>query len=252
MRKDYTEVRDGAAVAWVLKTERDAVARALLQGEGLRPLNTEGRAEAYAFSLGEGEGVLRRFRRGGFISNFLSEGYLLENRPRQEFDMHRRIYALGLPVPEPLGVAWLRRGPWYMGAIATRRLNGESLDGWLQGKHSAAERTRFLRGVGETIARFHDAGVYHADLNVRNILLSSGKTYLIDFDRARLWDALTETLRSRSMLRLKRSFEKRGLAEADYGLLCDGYGGAAAPKWLERAYAIKAIASDKLSGNAPR
>ena len=41
--------------------------------------------------------------------------------------------------------------------------------------------------VGRCIRKFHNAGVWHADLNARNILLDSGfRVYLIDFDRARL------------------------------------------------------------------
>lgn len=252
MRKDYTEVHDGAAVAWVLKGEREPIARALLQGEGLTPLNSEGRAEAYTFPLSEGEGVLRRFRRGGFIANFLSEGYLLDNRPRHEFDVHRQVYAEGLPVPEPLGVAWLRRGPWYMGAIATRRLPGESLQSFLESSPSAAVRGRALRSVGETLARFHDAGVYHADLQIRNILLTDEGVSLIDFDRARVWDSLSDTLRARNLLRLKRSFEKYRLPAQDFLALCRGYGGTRVPKWLEQAYAIKGLASDAVSRNATR
>ena len=40
--------------------------------------------------------------------------------------------------------------------------------------------------VGKCIRRFHDAGVWHADLNARNILLGADfQVYLIDFDQAR-------------------------------------------------------------------
>ena len=43
------------------------------------------------------------------------------------------------------------------------------------------------RRIGKCIRQFHDAGVWHADLNARNIMLDDqAKVFLIDFDRARL------------------------------------------------------------------
>jgi len=50
----------------------------------------------------------------------------------------------------------------------------------------AKNSTELWADVGKCIRRFHDAGLWHADLNARNILLNSERqAYLIDFDRAR-------------------------------------------------------------------
>jgi tRNA A-37 threonylcarbamoyl transferase component Bud32 len=59
----------------------------------------------------------------------------------------------------------------------------------------------------------HRHGVYHADLNLRNILLriedDRPVSYIIDYDRARLFlGALPEALARRNLARLKRSARK--------------------------------------------
>ena len=41
--------------------------------------------------------------------------------------------------------------------------------------------------IGNCIARFHSRGVFHADLNAHNILLSeSDEVFLLDFDKGKL------------------------------------------------------------------
>ena len=41
--------------------------------------------------------------------------------------------------------------------------------------------------IGRCLRRFHDAGVQHADLNARNIMLGEqGEVWVLDFDRGRL------------------------------------------------------------------
>jgi 3-deoxy-D-manno-octulosonic acid kinase len=67
---------------------------------------------------------------------------------------------------------------------------------------------RQLETIGACLCRFHEEGVYHADLNARNILLSdSGRVYLIDFDRGALRSP-SNSWRRANLERLKRSLEK--------------------------------------------
>jgi 3-deoxy-D-manno-octulosonic acid kinase len=68
--------------------------------------------------------------------------------------------------------------------------------------------------VGGAIRRFHDAGVWHADLNVRNILICAGsQVFLIDFDRARYRPG-TRVNGEGNLHRLKRSLRKHWPANA--------------------------------------
>jgi 3-deoxy-D-manno-octulosonic acid kinase len=66
--------------------------------------------------------------------------------------------------------------------------------------------------VGACIRKFHDAGVVHADLNARNILLSETgaanvKVHLIDFDRARIGKP-SKRVSKNNLDRLHRSLVK--------------------------------------------
>ena len=68
--------------------------------------------------------------------------------------------------------------------------------------------------TGRLIARFHRAGLDHADLNAHNILFDvTGQGWMIDFDRCRL--RIPDTAwRERNLARLKRSLLKlRGARE---------------------------------------
>ena len=90
----------------------------------------------------------------------------------------------------------------------------------LEGVHTLAERSQGAaqdapwEETGRLIARFHRAGLDHADLNANNILFDvAGQGWLIDFDRGRL--RIPETpWRERNLERLKRSQTKlRGARE---------------------------------------
>ena len=63
--------------------------------------------------------------------------------------------------------------------------------------------------VGALVARFHRAGVWHADLNAHNVLVTSGALYLIDFDRGRLRKPAPRWCRA-NLRRLRRSLLKLG------------------------------------------
>ena len=65
------------------------------------------------------------------------------------------------------------------------------------------------------MARFHRAGVWHADLNAHNILVAESQLYLIDFDRGERRPP-DETWRIANLQRLRRSLVKLGaMAESE-------------------------------------
>src|SRR5690606_9992976 len=63
------------------------------------------------------------------------------------------------------------------------------------------------QAAGRTLRRFHDAGVHHPDLNLRNILRDAGGgIHILDFDKGRLGAGAR---RQRGELpRLRRSVDK--------------------------------------------
>jgi 3-deoxy-D-manno-octulosonic acid kinase len=65
----------------------------------------------------------------------------------------------------------------------------------------------FWTALGEGLFRFHDAGVFHADLNVSNVQLDGRDSlWLLDFDRGRLLPP--GPWRQRNLARFHRSLRK--------------------------------------------
>jgi len=70
-----------------------------------------------------------------------------------------------------------------------------------------------IKKAGALVRSMHDAGIFHGDLNLKNIVLQTNKPrqitcYLIDFDKSFVRAHLREHLRIRNLLRLNRSTEK--------------------------------------------
>ena len=158
------------------------------------------------------------------------------------------MFNAGFPVPDPLGVVWNRRGLLYTGAIATQFVDTTNLAEFLKGP---TERdASLLEHVGKLVRRMHDLCVYHADLHAGNILVASDPAsrhpvYFVDFDDARI-AAVPQLGRARNLLRLRRSFLKRGLRMTDFEHILRGYGPVAIPSWLESVYEIKGAVSDAI------
>ena len=189
-----------------------------------------GRGTTWFVRAGEGQFVLRHYRRGGLIAKFSKDLYWFtaesETRSFAEWYLTYHLHKAGLPVPAPVAARYLRVGRFYRADLITQRIeNSESLaQKLLQGPLSL---TQWI-AVGRCLRRFHDAGVCHADLNAHNILLTPEQVYLIDFDRGALrkrgWWADT------TLVRLYRSLEKvtllaapESFSDEDWHSLLAGY-----------------------------
>lgn len=190
-----------------------------------------GRGEAVFLQDGGREYVLRHYRRGGLPGRFIRDHYLWTGLQRtrawREWYLTAELFRLGLPVPRPVAARVERRGLWYRADLITQRIpDARSLAQALAGHPLEAAQ---WQAIGSCLRRFHDAGLYHADLNAHNILLSDGQVFLIDFDRGRL--RADGPWRRRNLDRLLRSLRKLyteaidfAFHEADWKALLEGYG----------------------------
>ena len=242
----YTQIERDGKVALVYKESTDALADALLEGKGCTPLDAGGRGNILRFSYPGGEGIIRPYRRGGLIRHIMRDTYLLTNRPLREFQIHLKLLGKGLSLPPLLGVYWERSGLFVRGALATGALDAITLLDCLKDTRDNTEQV--LHACGAMIRKMHELHVWHADLQIRNILIGDDKPYLIDFDNARILQNISPLLRGRNLLRLKRSFEKNGVDIQNFETLCAGYGTDALPEWLGKLYQAKGKVSDIASG----
>ena len=186
------------------------------------PVSQGGRNAAWFVSVEGVNAVLRQYRRGGWAAKLSKHDYLwigLQNtRAYQELGLLHQLYVQGLRVPRPLAMAVWHRGLFYQAAMLTERIPGAR-------PISDAASPKVWGRAGQVIAQMHRLGVYHADLNVFNILVDQhDEVWLIDFDRC--WQGRpSEAARLSNLARLKRSVLKvnRVLIDDCYHALVIGY-----------------------------
>lgn len=227
---------------YVLAAESEPVSAALFEDIGCTVDAAAGRGQVSRFPLTNGEGVLRHYRRGGLVARVANDAFL-GNRMLAEFRIHLALFQQGFSVPEPLGVAWARSGALYRGAIATRSLEAVTLLDYLNG---GALEPSILALCGQRIREMHNLGVWHADLQVKNIMTDGEAVWLLDFDQARMGKPLSDQARTRNLLRLRRSLEKHGRSLDNFDSILEGYGKLGLPRWLSGLYRIRGVVSDTL------
>jgi len=185
----------------------------------MRPLEG-GRGGVAFLDTPVGACVLRHYHRGGWMAPLMGDRYVWNGRARSrgfaEFELLAALGRRGLPVPRPVAARFQRRGPYYRADLITRAIG------------SASTLTQAVRGgrldaalaerVGALVARFHAAGVDHADLNAHNILLAREQLWLIDFDRGEI-RATGTAWKLANLARLKRSLLKVGACDHDEAVL---------------------------------
>ena len=151
-----------------------------------------GRGSAWFLESPMGKVLLRQYLRGGWAAKLSYRHYFFSgisrSRPFREFKLLADLYASGLPVPAPVAAIVRHRFPVYSGAILMDTISSTRTfaDVLLTDDMTVPLNEGLWRRVGQCIRRFHEAGVWHADLNARNILLDTANTvYLVDFDRAK-------------------------------------------------------------------
>ena len=164
-----------------------------------------GRAAAWFIQLLPFEAVLRHFKRGGLMRHLVRDRYiwtgLAHTRSFAEFDLLRQMWLAGLPVPRPLGAAVWRQGLTYRAAVLTQRIsNAQPL--------ALRQEPSVWHEAGRVIAQMHQFGVWHADLNVFNLLVDANdQVWIIDLDRGRR-AGLTDVQRAENLSRMLRSVRK--------------------------------------------
>jgi 3-deoxy-D-manno-octulosonic acid kinase len=224
--------QDGAAAAPMHEQLRQDAEGAILFDAGVSPqvdghwfdpaywrdraaLNTQagGRGGVAVIATPAGECVLRHYRRGGMVAKLMGDRYLWtganSTRGFAEFRLLQAMRRLELPAPQVVAARYQRLGLYYRADLITRRIaDTQTLADCLAGGRLDEE---LAQEVGALVARFHRAGVWHADLNAHNVLVAASALYLIDFDRGRM-RAPGQGWRLANLQRLRRSLFKLGAA----------------------------------------
>jgi 3-deoxy-D-manno-octulosonic acid kinase len=153
--------------------------------------------------------VLRHYMRGGLLGKLVRDTYVFSGedltRSFMEWRLLDKLAANNMNVPRPAAARFRRRGTFYTADLITVRIpDVVSLSQYIA---TAARDEAFWQALGASIWKFHEAGVYHADLNAYNVQVDKdGDIWLLDFDKGALkppgpWQQQT-------LSRLHRSLQK--------------------------------------------
>ena len=197
-----------------------------------------GREGLRFFHLDNGETALvRAYHHGGILRHLTGDFFFTwPPRPFRELAITEEVRRRGIPTLEIFG-AWVARawGPFYRGWLVTRELEGAH-DLWaaLQGGYYVGTAGRsLLQAVAQSLRKMHRQGVYHGDLNLKNILVRQEtgeiRSYIIDFDKARLFAGEVPPEKAqRNLSRLLRSVckldpDRQNLSQEDWDLFVHFY-----------------------------
>jgi tRNA A-37 threonylcarbamoyl transferase component Bud32 len=186
------------------------------KGNSAEPsLVLQGRGRLNTLGLPNGDTALvRPYRHGGILRHLTGDIFVTwPPRPFRELAVTEEIGRRGIPTVEVYG-ACVRRmcGPFYRGWLVTRQLQ-EGQDLWAAIQNDSVREAgigKVLEAVATSLRGLHREGVYHRDLNIKNILVrrerDGVKGYIIDFDKATLFlGEVPATLAQRNLDRLLRS-----------------------------------------------
>ena len=177
-----------------------------------------GRGSLTSISLADGTSALvRSYHRGGMVRYLTKDLFCTwPPRPFLELAVTEQARCRGISTLEVIGACVERSwGPFYRGWLVTRELMG-ARDLWSvlrEESYAGGGKKDLFQAVARSIRWMHGQGLYHQDLNLRNVLVrfESGalRVYIIDFDKARFSSRAVSNSKAESNLdRLYRSIRK--------------------------------------------
>lgn len=199
----------------------DAIAARLTEYAGAAASGAGNRAGAFRLTVGDApEMFARRAKRGGLIRFLLTDLYFgFDPRPLRELAMTIEARRRGIAVAEPMGAMIERSGLGaYRGFFLTRAIAGFTLWDFLQTDDDPIVRELVLDQVREAIDAMHERGLFHADLNLHNVMVENASDSfaikLLDLDKARLEKGALSTANRKAnyarLIRSARKLDRRG------------------------------------------
>jgi hypothetical protein len=175
-----------------------------------------GRAPVFAVNLsGCGRVVVRHNMRGGWMAKVSKDLFVLPTRGFRELVASLRLRSSGVSTPEVVAYVsyplnWVVR----RSDVATREIpDGHDLSVALAKVTDHAHRVMILDATVKLLRSLTQAGAYHQDLNLKNVLLTAGHgpdldAHVLDVDRVRFTSPGSPLVAKANLDRLVRSLRK--------------------------------------------
>jgi 3-deoxy-D-manno-octulosonic acid kinase len=176
----------------------------------------QGRLPVYAapLPLDGPKVVVRHAHHGGRLAPLLRDLFLPPTRAAAELATSLILAHAGVPTPPVVAYAVYRAGPLLRRAdVMSVELPGQDLGAALLATSNDAERASLVAPVAALLGALTQAGAWHPDLNVKNILLvpdDAGELHpaVLDVDRVQFVPPGDPNLREANFRRLARSAAK--------------------------------------------
>jgi hypothetical protein len=166
--------------------------------------------------------VAKQSLRGGLLRFINRDLFWRGNRPFKEMVVNTQILSKGIKTTEILAAGKLKvLGPLYRTFLFSKEIpESKNLSDLFNGLKQKSPQERFkekkevIKAVARSIFSMHNQGIYHSDLNLKNILICQNdvatepEVYIIDFDKARLKERLSSKEKIDNLFRFHRSLEK--------------------------------------------
>jgi hypothetical protein len=216
MRPDGKNVLAATPIA---STVRDIVQNETLYDYAARVNEAQalqGRAAVYVVPFGPAgiQVAVRHVMRGGLIGRIIRDRFFPPTRALRELVTSIRLRMAGVPTPEVLAIAtYPGGGPFRTADVVTRYVpDSADLAAVFSDSRNDSQRRPILDAVVTLLSRLTDAGAQHADLNLKNILITPTDTgyaaSVLDVDRVHFHASGDPMVTHANRERLLRSLRK--------------------------------------------
>jgi len=177
----------------------------------------KGRTPHPSISFEEGKRmVLRQYSHGGLLRGITGNLYFIGARSFRELALTEEIRSCGISTIPTIGAVHYRIFlPFYQAFFLSLEVP-QAIDliqyfkelGVHPSRENLFRKRKTTRSVGLLIRQFHQAGFFHGDLQLKNVLVAGDQLLLIDFDRSYRKPTLSVREKIKNLLRLNRSVEK--------------------------------------------
>lgn len=241
----FEERRGARGVAWLRADLADALAAAGLGPDAtieLEEAELGGRVALRTVEVAGRAVLVREFTHGGLAGRVLdavprlglARTFRDARRPFVELALAQRLAAVGVAVPEVVCARATRRLCGWRLSLATLRIGAAGAASWQKESDAVTARdlgewlgqkrlgtvtpraaNRLARAAGRLVARLHEVGFLHADLQPANLLVVGDpdvglpQVVALDLDRSRFLPGLDAVARHKNLARLWRHVRRR-------------------------------------------
>ncbi len=169
-------------------------------------------------SLGNESLVVREYWHGGLFGKVLKDFFWDASRPLRELSICEAARRRRINTTEIIAIIKNKIvGPLHKLQLVTREISNSvdliELLSHPEKNQLDIKKREIINKMAMAVKEMHDAGIYHADLHLKNILVKFDEdervdVYIIDLDKSKQYEKISFRRRMNNIIRLDRSLEK--------------------------------------------